>query len=94
MASLTEEIADALALDVIKAAQQLGDENLIADISRVIGASSTTTQEAFMTAVRVRLSEQRARRALAERLAKRPAGGSENGTGKGPRTGPTEGGAH
>jgi hypothetical protein len=68
MASLTEEIADALAQDVIRASQELGDENLVTEISKVIGASSTTTQEAFMTAVRVRLAEQRARRMLAERM--------------------------
>ena len=36
----------------------------------------TTTQEAFMTAVRVRLSVERARRALSERLAR---------AGRGPR---------
>jgi hypothetical protein len=34
----------------------------------VIGASSTTTQEAFLTAVRVRMAEGRARRLLADRL--------------------------
>lgn len=81
MPSLTEEIADALALDVIRAAQELGDDELIAEIANIIGASSTTTQEAFMTAVRVRLSEQRARRTLAERLSKGPAGGARRGAG-------------
>ena len=50
MASLTEEIADALARDAIRAAEELGDENLVTEISRLIGASSTTTQEAFNTA--------------------------------------------
>ena len=68
MASLTEEIADALARDAIRAAEELGDENLVTEISRLIGASSTTTQEAFNTAVRVRQSEARARRLLADRL--------------------------
>jgi hypothetical protein len=68
MASLTEEIADALARDVIRAAEQLGDDNLVNEIGKVIGASSTTTQEAFLTAVRVRQAEQRARKMLAERL--------------------------
>ena len=75
MATIMEEIADQLAQEVIGAAQQLGDDNLITEIGRVIGASSTTLQEAFMTAIRVRLSEQRARNALAERLAKGPADG-------------------
>lgn len=68
MASLLEEIADALARDVLRAVEESGDENLVTEVSRAIGSSSTTTQEAFMTAVRVRMSEQRARRLLADRL--------------------------
>lgn len=68
MASLMEEIADALARDVLRAVEETGDENLVTEVSRVIGSSSTTTQEAFMTAVRVRMSEQRARRLLAEKV--------------------------
>lgn len=72
--SVTEDLADALARDVIAAAEDLGDERLVADIASVIGATSTTTQEAFMTAVRVRLSEARARKALAARVARGPVG--------------------
>ena len=68
MASLTDEIADALARDTLRAAEELGDDDLITEISRAIGASSTTTQEAFMTFVRVRLSEKRARKMLAEKV--------------------------
>jgi hypothetical protein len=83
MASLTEEIADALAQDVIRAAQELGDEDLITEVGRAIGATSTTTQEAFMTAVRVRLSEQRARKLLAERIARGPADGPRREIGQG-----------
>ena len=94
MPSLIEEIADALALDVIRAAQELGDDNLITDIANIIGASSTTTQEAFMTAVRVRLSEQRARRTLAERLSKGPAGGARRGPGARPILDTPEDGTH
>jgi len=74
MTSITEELADRLAQDTIKAAEELGDENLIAEVAKVIGIASTTTQEAFMTAIRVRLSERRARKFLAERLAKGPKG--------------------
>lgn len=84
MSSIMEEVADSLARDVIKAAQELGDDNLITEIGRVIGTSSTTTQEAFMTAVRVRLSEQRARAALAERVALGPVGGQTSQLGAGP----------
>ena len=72
MSAITEELADKLARDTIAAAEELGDDQLIAEVSKVIGAASTTTQEAFMTAIRVRLSEQRARKYLAMRLAQGP----------------------
>jgi Arc/MetJ family transcription regulator len=79
---ITEDLADALARDTIAVAEKLGDDNLIAEVSKVIGASSTTTQEAFMTAVRVRLSEKRARAFLKARLAKGSVGPKkELGTG-------------
>lgn len=74
--SILDDLADALARDTIAAAEHLGDEELIAEVSRVIGAASTTTQEAFMTAIRVRLSERRARRYLEMRLAKGPKAGA------------------
>jgi hypothetical protein len=72
MSDITAQLADALARDTIAAAEELGDENLIAEVSKVIGAFSTTTQEAFMTAIRVRISETRARKFLAEKLASAP----------------------
>jgi ribosomal protein S28E/S33 len=68
----TEDLADQLAQETIAAMEKLGDEDLIAEVAKMLGATSTTTQEAFMTAVRVRLSEQRARTYLAMRLAKGP----------------------
>ena len=64
------------------------------EIAKVIGATSTTTQEAFMTAVRVRLSEQRARKALAERMARGPSGSPRAAFGSGPILDPTDGGGH
>lgn len=83
MSSITEELADRLAQDVIAAAEDLGDDNLIMDIGKVIAASSTTTQEAYMTAIRVRLSEARARKALAERIAAGPRPGARRGLSEG-----------
>lgn len=68
---ITEDLADALAKDVIEAEKTLGLEEgtLTNEISTVIGASSTTTQEAFLTAMRVRRAEQRARKYLEAKLA-------------------------
>ncbi len=68
--SITEDLADALARDVIAASEEIDDEELAARVAEVIGASSTTTQEAFLTAMRVRLSEARARKYLKDRLEK------------------------
>ena len=65
---VTEDLADALAKDTIEAAEAMGDERLIEEVSKQLGASSQTTQEAYMTAVRVRLSEKRARAFLQEKL--------------------------
>lgn len=66
--SVAEDLADALAKDTIEAAEALNDDNLIDQVAKQLGASSQTTQEAFMTAVRVRLAEKRARNFLEKRL--------------------------
>ncbi|MYM53966.1 hypothetical protein [Thalassovita mangrovi] len=66
--SVAEDLADALARDTIEAAEALNDDLLIDQVAKQLGASSQTTQEAFMTAVRVRLAEKRARKFLEGRL--------------------------
>ena len=70
MSNVIEEVADALAKDVIEAMKHLGDDRLVDEIAQVIGASSPSTEEAFRTAARVRMAEQRARRYLEAKLAK------------------------
>jgi hypothetical protein len=47
---------------------ELGDDRFYMEVSKVLGATSPTTQEAFMTAIRVRLAERRARQFLEARL--------------------------
>ncbi|PTQ71854.1 hypothetical protein [Celeribacter persicus] len=71
---IMEDLADDLAKDTIAALDIIQDEQLIQDVSRVIGASSVTTQEAFMTAARVRLAEKRARDYLQKRIAEAKGG--------------------
>jgi hypothetical protein len=44
-----------------------GDETIIDNISEILGASSQTLQEAYMTAIRVRRAERRARELLKNR---------------------------
>ena len=63
---LVETLADALAIEALAAVEKTGDEKLTDRISDVIGASSPTLQEAFLTAVRIRRADRRARELLAE----------------------------
>ena len=64
--SVVEDLSDALARDALEAEQRLGDNKIAAQISEILGATSSTAQEAFLTAVRVRRAEARAREFLEE----------------------------
>lgn len=67
---VTEDLADELARDVIKAIEVTGDEDLVADIQKVLGAGSQTAEEAFLTSVRVRRANIKARAYLIEKMKK------------------------
>jgi hypothetical protein len=67
---VTEDLADALARDVLEAVEKTGDDTLIDAIAKTLGTSSSVTQDAFMTSIRVRTAEARARKLLTERLRK------------------------
>jgi len=67
---VTEDLADELARDVIKAIEATGDEDLVSDIQKVLGATSQTAEEAFLTAVRVRRANIKARALLMDKLKK------------------------
>ena len=64
-----DDLADALAKDTIEAAEKLGEPKLIHDVAEQLQALSSTSHEAYMTSVRIRLSEARARKYLERRLA-------------------------
>ena len=64
-----EDLADGLARDALAAAKELGDETLVDELSKIIGDTSQTTQEAFLTSVRVRRAEERGRAFLEKKLA-------------------------
>lgn len=68
--SILEDLADKLAQDALAAVKETGDDSIIELISRELGSSSQTTQEAFNTAIRMRTAEARARVALDERITK------------------------
>jgi len=65
---VVEDLADELAQDVIKAIDATGDEELITEVGRVLGATSQTAEEAFLTAVRVRRANIKARAVLLAKL--------------------------
>lgn len=64
-----DDLADELAKDTIAASEKLDDPKLIEDVAEQLKALSSTSYEAFMTSVRIRLSEARARKFLERRLA-------------------------
>lgn len=65
--SLQDDVADRLAQEVLALVEQTGDEDIVEEVKKVIGTSSTTLEEAYMTAVRVRRAEGRALALLARR---------------------------
>ena len=64
---VVDDLADALAKDAITIANAIGDDDVIYETAKILAATSATMQEAYMTSVRVRLAERRAREFLAEK---------------------------
>ncbi|MCO4841370.1 MAG: hypothetical protein KC439_00490 [Yoonia sp.] len=73
MSDYTQETANELADLALAEQTASGDEKIVQAIAEVLGASSQTLQEAFLTSVRVRRAEARARELLAASAAKRGA---------------------
>ncbi len=67
---VVEDLADELAKDVLKAADMAKDVDLYKKVSEIVGDSSTTLQDAYLTAVRVRIAERRARSYLNDYISK------------------------
>jgi hypothetical protein len=65
---VTEDLADELAQQVIKYIEASGDEQVVNDIVKVLGATSQTAEEAFLTSLRVRRANIKARALLMERV--------------------------
>ncbi len=63
---ITEDVADELALETLKIINATGDDAFVKRVADTIGGSSQTMEEAYLTAVRVRRAEQRAREVLAQ----------------------------
>ena len=67
---VTEDLADDLAMQVIKYVDASGDDQVISDIVKLLGATSQTAEEAFLTSMRVRRANIAARAMLLERVKK------------------------
>lgn len=67
--SYVQRVAGELADLAIADEKASGDIGIVDEVAKIVGASSQTLEEAFLTAVRVRKAEERARAMLAERKA-------------------------
>ncbi|HCQ67048.1 MAG TPA: hypothetical protein DIU07_18720 [Rhodobacteraceae bacterium] len=63
------DVADELAQKSLEIFEVTKDEEIFAEVTKIIGSSSQTLEEAYKTAVRVRLAERRALAMLTERKA-------------------------
>ncbi len=67
---VAEDLADELAQKVIQYVDASGDDGIITDIVNILGATSQTAEEAFLTSMRVRRANQKARALLLDRVRK------------------------
>lgn len=74
MADFIQDLADTLARDVLEASKELDDPFFYEQVSKVLGASSTTLQEAFLTSIRIRQAEARGRVFLEQALSAKHSG--------------------
>lgn len=71
MSDYTDKTANELADLALAEAKASGSDKIVDQIGEIVGASSASLEEAYLTAVRVRRAETRARALLAESAAKR-----------------------
>jgi len=68
MSDIVEKIANQLAQDALKAAELNNDDKIVDQVGEIIGATSSTTQEAYLTFIRVHRATKRANEYLASKL--------------------------
>ena len=72
---VAEELGDELAQVTLDAMKHIDDDRFYEKVGRVIGASSPTLQEAYLTAIRIRLASRRAEEFVAKALEAAKSGG-------------------
>ncbi len=68
--SYVDDVALELAQLALADAERTGEDKIVDQIGELLGASSQTLQESYLTFVRVRRAEARARQILAARAAR------------------------
>jgi hypothetical protein len=71
------KMANQLAEECLAVQKETGEDRLFMQVGDVLGASSQTLEEAFLTAIRTRMAEQKGRAFLAMTLKKHRATASE-----------------
>mgnify|MGYP003624914732 FL=1 len=62
------EMANKLAEECLAVQNELDQDRLFMEVGEVLGASSQTLEEAFMTAIRTRMANDKARAFMAQKL--------------------------
>lgn len=73
------EMANKLAEECLAVQAEIGEDRLFMRVGDVLGASSQTLEEAFLTAVRTRMANDQGRNFLAKTLSAHRAKDGENG---------------
>ena len=62
------DMANKLAEECLAVQNEIGNDRLFMEVGDVLGASSQTLEEAFLTAIRTRMANDAARRFLAQKI--------------------------
>lgn len=62
------ELANRLAEECLTVQNEIGEDRLFMEVGDVLGSSSQTLEEAFLTAIRTRMANDKARAFLTKRL--------------------------
>ncbi|WP_037315564.1 hypothetical protein [Ruegeria halocynthiae] len=68
MSGTITTLAAKLAEDTMKVMDETGNDRFFVEVGELLGASSQTLEEAFLTEIRVRLAERTARKFVVETL--------------------------
>jgi hypothetical protein len=65
-----ETLGEKLAIDTLKVQDAIGEDRFYMEVAQVLGAASQSLEEAFLTEIRVRLAERKAREFIRAKLAR------------------------